>query len=776
MRNFQKLLCLAGLWFCGLGFNPLLASGGDYGYVPDITEVQDHVYSLNQVGIIGQGDSHHFDKLFISYRILIGKPLTDSDLDHFSNKEPASAPNPWMELRRTASNRPFPIQQVTPNSPTDPSELKEIWYAYCTPPGLVSDDAYAQAAATLKDRQAKYDAKWIEIWIEGQDAVFGNCPGLNQTSPSPLPSDAPEWLVLDRQYQMAAFYLYQKRFYEAKAAFTAIANNSRSPWQGLAKYLVIRTAYHQIYADSRQYYSDETDMSPRIIEQLKQVQADFRRLQKEFPQKISLMTRLDYLLAPEQRLAKLEKQLTQITRFTADDWHDYDDLKYISTHEFVTDSYDLKFNSFVTWQTAIRYPGLRQQTVAVWQTSKNPIWLVPIVINSYRLSDLSPEMVKAILAAPKTSPLWHSLNWYYARLLIKDGKLAEADRLVQIGLELTPLNQTQLRAVRNYWLQFKALTTASPDEFWQSLLRYNPYSQREFDKWSTELDDKNRPRNLDWLKNPETQNDLNDRLYIHLPLADLIAAIKERGASFPDRILAEMTQTAMTRAFLLDDWDAAKGLVDGYLEVQERILKADNYDFVEDWKEFNLLKQRLVAFKLAKSPEETRLAAAIAVLTGNLEPLLYVKYSYNYMSCESYRQSIAILQLDFDCSIFHPYITMSDFKEVVPRAFTPTQFAQSEAEAKTMIRDGSLRRSVWLANILIPAAKSNPQEPRLPEAFYRMINSTNPHWHFLPRNYKGNSEDKKRYAHLKEAFALAHRLWPKDPWVIKTKYWYENEY
>ena len=103
-------------------------------------------------------------------------------------------------------------------------------------------DAYATAVRTLQARIAEHgaDSPWVKAWLDGQDAVFASCHG---DPPMPaLPPDAPAWLVQDRAYQLAAQSLYKRDFGDAEARFAAIAADPASPWQPLGPYLAARAA------------------------------------------------------------------------------------------------------------------------------------------------------------------------------------------------------------------------------------------------------------------------------------------------------------------------------------------------------------------------------------------------------------------------------------------------------------------------------------------------------------------------------------------------------
>ncbi len=109
--------------------------------------------------------------------------------------------------------------------------------------------AFANAAATLKDRIARYGAvsPWVKAWVDGQDAVFEGCSASAAVMPA-LDARAPAWLRADRAYQASALALYQGDNARAAAGFAAIGRDAQSPWRRMAPYLTARALLRQALA------------------------------------------------------------------------------------------------------------------------------------------------------------------------------------------------------------------------------------------------------------------------------------------------------------------------------------------------------------------------------------------------------------------------------------------------------------------------------------------------------------------------------------------------
>ncbi|MEO6655569.1 MAG: hypothetical protein ABIO36_05760 [Pyrinomonadaceae bacterium] len=107
-------------------------------------------------------------------------------------------------------------------------------------------NAFETAAETLVDRASNHGPSDSSVvnWVKGQDQVFENCASGKQT-PDPAPTGAPDWLQKDRAYQTAAASFYSLDYVDAKRRFAEIAQDTDSPWQETADYLVARTLIRQ---------------------------------------------------------------------------------------------------------------------------------------------------------------------------------------------------------------------------------------------------------------------------------------------------------------------------------------------------------------------------------------------------------------------------------------------------------------------------------------------------------------------------------------------------
>ncbi len=153
-------------------------------------------------------------------------PLSPSHDDGSFEPDPA----PWRTARVEIAGGPGPAIVNGWNSSGG-------WTPNCLA------DAFSTAAATLRDREARWGARSADLasWIEAQDAVFSNCGNVPGRTPASLPDSASEELRHDRDYQLAAAAFYAGHYEDAERRFRAIAADEASPWAVTARYLVVRT-------------------------------------------------------------------------------------------------------------------------------------------------------------------------------------------------------------------------------------------------------------------------------------------------------------------------------------------------------------------------------------------------------------------------------------------------------------------------------------------------------------------------------------------------------
>lgn len=166
--------------------------------------------------------------------------------------------------------------------------------------------SFETAVQTLNDRIASNSTndKNVKNWVEAQDAVFQNCAS-GEIVPSDAPAGSPDWLIKDRNYQQAAAAFYALKYDEAKSRFLSISEDSDSPWQDIAAYLVARTLIRQASLTSNKNSSDD------LYKEAETRLAVFASHTNKYSESVEGMRSLiAYRVRPQERVQELAQLLS----------------------------------------------------------------------------------------------------------------------------------------------------------------------------------------------------------------------------------------------------------------------------------------------------------------------------------------------------------------------------------------------------------------------------------------------------------------------------------
>jgi hypothetical protein len=290
MKIITKLLLLFVLFSL---FVQSIMACGPFTVEPIFSFSRHADYPLNEfakgkIGIVPT--SYGRMSLFIFYRQLNNLPLSANEQTQYlkalnerigtyipdsaeEQPEPPAPQNNAIEQWKTSRAKVF---AGDPKLETE-KRLPDDYFTYTS----CLDDAFRNAAKTLEARIAKNNINdEVKEWVNGQDAVFANCGEGNKT-PANVPENSPEWLTKDRAYQIAAALLYAGKNPEARTEFFKIANDSKSPWNKTAKFVVARTYIREasFIDDSQADYS--TTPNPNASNIAKQANDNVANLAKE---------------------------------------------------------------------------------------------------------------------------------------------------------------------------------------------------------------------------------------------------------------------------------------------------------------------------------------------------------------------------------------------------------------------------------------------------------------------------------------------------------------
>jgi hypothetical protein len=236
-------------------------------------------YANGKVGVVP--NSYGRISLFVFYRQLTNTPLTaverkqvieamkhrigirvsENEAAQSGNAQPnqASAAPDYYASWTNARAKVLPDKSTIMTEKKAPDDYS--FYENCL------GDAFNVAAKTLEMRIAKFGVNEnTKEWLNGQDAVFSNCGGEGRI-PETVGANFPEWLVKDRQYQIAAALFYSSKFPEARENFAQIAKDANSVWNKTAKFVIARTYIRQASLVEAAENSAATDEERKAQEQ-----------------------------------------------------------------------------------------------------------------------------------------------------------------------------------------------------------------------------------------------------------------------------------------------------------------------------------------------------------------------------------------------------------------------------------------------------------------------------------------------------------------------------
>jgi hypothetical protein len=199
----------------------------------------------------------------------------------------------WLEKRKDVTGKEEKIPEIY---------AERAYGGYDFFPNCTKN-AFETATQTLSDRITSYgsDDKDVKAWLKAQDEVFANCASGKQTPEAPTEA-MPEWLQKDRAYQIAAAEFYSLDYDKAAKDFAEIAQDTSSPWQETADYLVGRTLIRQASltkdgAKINQFYTQAEQHLQTILTKGGKFQDSTEKL----------LNLIKYRLHPQERVGELAR-------------------------------------------------------------------------------------------------------------------------------------------------------------------------------------------------------------------------------------------------------------------------------------------------------------------------------------------------------------------------------------------------------------------------------------------------------------------------------------
>ncbi len=546
--------------------------------------------------------------LALSYRILSGPPLSaeeksaarggwdevanpGADTNTVAIVDPVQAAisdalNAWTKERAQVSSAEamkFAVDRAVPGNQWD------------TYPNCLAD-GFAYAARILAARASEHanDKAALADWVQGQDAVFSNCAG-NGTMPNPAAQ--PAWLTQDRAYQTAAAHFYRSEFAPAQSRFEQIAADRTSPQHALAAYMagrcLLRSASLQAPDKINQYL-------------LRQAADRFRQIAQGggpyAAPAVELLNMIELRTKPGVAAARLGDAISKPDNHLA---QHLVDLAYVHDNTLAHQD-DARRSDLVDWELTMEGfvttpKGASPQAVALdhaterWHESGNVAWLVAALS---KLDVPDPDLIRAAVAVPPSSPAWVSLAYYRLHLLP-----AGAPARAEIEKVLAQLKSAHAsHETLNSFTILARQKSESPAEFarlapmvpvgedgegygplpasGQSWYGAKPAAMAGF------------PVNIAGVE--RIDSDTAIALNRQLPLSDLVSLVLQ--SKWTKQLRFEMAMAVWTRAVLLEQPDEARRLTPAMIEGEP------------GWKPW------LTAYDAARTPDERHVTGLLALM------------------------------------------------------------------------------------------------------------------------------------------------------------------
>jgi hypothetical protein len=706
--------------------------------------------------------------LYLDWRLLhglrigeeAGSKLTEPCCDTLSASEPQAPPprtgaDAWFDARALVPGAPAIAGYIATDRPgPDYTRIPNCF-----------DDAFDNAAATLRDRVAHHgaEAPAIRAWLATQDAVFAACGSADAALPPPM-ANPPAWLAADRAYQEAAFALYNFRTAEAASRFAAIGRDRNSPWQPMGLYLGARAFWREALANkSPQTFAFARaaigllDSAPASLYGHAQAQPMLRALAfRDRP--AELLAELDHELNLAEPPRDIDLSLTDYLRLGARATAKPAAADWIQTIQAEADH---------------RVEALDHARER-WTASQDPAWLIAA------LSLVNPgEAAAAPLAADAAriapdQPAWMTAQYHAFRLTTATADPAATRARLDAILARPDLSLTE----RNLFMGVRMQVATDLTDFARFALR-RPYciafdGDCEADNFATYAGTLGRRgANGPWVGLGADARAAIDLL----PLADRIAL--SRNPSLPTALRLDIALTGFARAVQLQDGRGIDMLATDlatYLPQLRQDLQAIAAAAPGPAKRF------AAYFVMAKIPGlrsdlagYTRPEGSVPQFQGQWvdwmilprgqtagaatgpSPSAYL-YNSDWLGSDADDNDLICLG---ECgpgafpARLPPFAAASRDRARAEQAALVTTILDAEGHPRTLPR-GTV--SAW--DEALAYARAHPRDPRAPELFYWLIHVA---------RWGGNHD------HLgRRAFQLLHARYPASSWARRSPYYYDD--
>ena len=730
-------------------------------------------YARGDLGVLQRGYTHFF--LYVAYRNLIAKPMAPTEIrrirpsqpqtDTGQNGSPLDQGANWIDVWTQEQTRVLGTGAITSFGNHDDSGIFRQTrandyeeYYNCL------QSAFQNAVLILHQRLKDFGpaSAYTKEWVTAQNEVFENCSSITPSIPDPASESDPQLIREDRRYQIAAAYFYAGDFERARTEFEAIGNNAGSPYRSMARYLVARTLVREgtLEADNNPYGSQALKHAEQLLEA---ILSDNSLLEVHHAAR-GLLGFVRARLDPDARAQELERLLLS-DKPDPDLSQDLTDYLWLLARQVQDGAGTAQPSATVSSQSAIpvsqatqasgdmadwiltfggNTPDAYQHALARWQQTKSLPWFVA-AISLARWNDPSAALLEASATeVSPSSPAYQTVTFHRLRLLVDSGHTEEARNALDSILS----NQT-LRLSRSARNEFLALRMAASDSL-NDLLKYAPRIPAGAGNYPAAQS-----------MGPLFDSDGSVVLSEKLPLKLLAEAAK--SDTLPVSLRKQVAIAAWTRSILLGDNALAKQLTPVLAGLAPE------------------LRTSLAQYSDAGNGSAQHFAAVFLILHfPGLRPFVSAglpRYSFTgpeqLAMIDDYRNNWWCLigpqpkNTPWTLNFYTMYANLSGplLEIYTSGQIPPLQFLDSAQRAALDSESAKLRllpsAPSWLVQQVLNRAKSEPGDPRIPEAL-----------HFAVRVTRYGCVDSKTKAYSKQAFMLLHFRYPASKWTKQTPHWF----
>ncbi|MDP4725475.1 MAG: hypothetical protein NWS47_04220 [Alphaproteobacteria bacterium] len=737
-------------------------------------------YAAGNLGVVRP--QYGYIYLWISYRYLIGKPLSKADIDLLLNVSRIDKKTriAWNKEWTKEANRvldqehAIPDQYTSVTRQTSRKSSNFMSFENCV------NDAFRFALARLDILRKKHADKSPVVinWIKAQQKVFENCSAASQNPilPEVLPIKAGIEEKHEYVYQIASSYFYAMDYEKSARLFEKITQDLTSPYKDIAAYLVMRSHYRNLIyryekpqapSESTQvnmeeesnpwykiwyetllnhmpFFNKQSTPIPHV-EKIKngvnseeklffETYAKLLRKIKQNPYREvieGLYNAVQMMMQPNVVIKAIGDKLVDASCPLSK--HLLDDFDYlVRTRPELAGSSPLD-NEFFEWRRLLRVKDGYKESYAYWKQKQSPLWLVAVL---EKIPVEAPELKEVLMDAEKVekgSSAYETVSYQRARLLIAIGDVVKGNALIDKILA-DPI----VLSTRNRFLDLRIAT--SYPEFLQNILQkpVDPQDRSLLPVYDVEHKlAKKTELDFDWEHFDNVQK---------APVSIFLNAAAKK--EFPDWLKENLLMAAFSRSV---------------------ILGAEKYA-VETAQQLRIIQPKLVeSLELYLNEKDLKRRSFI----GNLVILQYPKISI-FVNPHSWRSIRNDQYLDL-----HAFDTKSGFRDqwwkdnVLKRCaekpdvnFLSAEDQKAVSYELNALTEKLSNKTDYFCKVAIAWFSKNPKDPLLPEMMHRCIQMSR-----YNKHYDAKSDLESSY----RVFKLLHKHFKDDVYAKKTPFHYYSK-